>query len=336
MALGSRESLDLTSDEDVLISRIVEKGIRNLKPSVGPEGVTYPNIQGVVKDEELDWSSVRKLLESLDGKGLLRVKEKDWALFCPECDSTHVYSKYLCPKCQSKDISRLKLIEHQFCGYTGVISIFIKGSKLICPSCETELGLINERPKGDGSRSDYQIIGSSFECVKCGNRFDRPNIEHRCQNCDADFTYKNSTYEPIYEYEVLDSAFTIFRVREDIAVLLVDDNPDDAEIIIRHLRSSGKPFEIEHVLDGNLALDNLMVKHYDVILLDYHLPGLNGIQVLEKIRDDDISTPVIMFTGADDRKTAVTAMKLGASDYLIKSLEVYKDLPDIIERQISD
>ena len=78
----------------------------------------------------------------------------------------------------------------------------------------------------------------------------------------------------------------------------------------------------------------------DCVLLDYHLPDLNGLEFLAALADDagDISIPVMMLTGTDNATIAVEAMKRGARDYLIKDIEhqYLELLPAVIQRVLSE
>ncbi|RLI08771.1 hypothetical protein DRO42_05740 [Candidatus Bathyarchaeota archaeon] len=190
----------LTPEEKGLLTRLIEKGVKEIKPRIGPEGVTYDGLEDLA--EEHGWQKLRQLLESLGDKGYLIVKEHDRAIFCPKCGAVHVYSKYTCPRCQSANVNRMELIEHPFCGYIGDRESFVSEDDLVCPNCKTNLGAADGASPGDGSRQDYKVIGTTFECEKCGYRFNRPNVLHVCQVCGANFDYKTARYEKLYAYEV--------------------------------------------------------------------------------------------------------------------------------------
>lgn len=333
-SVEDKGALEPTSEEKALLARLIDSDVKRIESKPIPEGVTYEGLEEIM--EEYGAQRLRQLLESLAEKGFLTVKEKEPALFCPKCDALHVYTRYTCPRCQSIDVDRAELIEHQFCGYTGVKKKFISGLSLVCPNCETDLGPLHEKPPGDGSREDYRVVGSSFECEKCGNKFNRPTALHICQKCGEAFDYKTAVYEKLHDYEIPEHVIRDMRVSEEYKILLIEDDPKDAEIITRYITEAGEIFKIEYVTSGMEGLEKIEQKHFDVILLDYLLPGMDGLKVLEEIRKRDIPTPVIMLTGADERTTAVEAMKLGASDYIVKSLEAYEKLPSTIQQIVQE
>ncbi len=103
----------------------------------------------------------------------------------------------------------------------------------------------------------------------------------------------------------------------DARVLVVEDSPDDQAIASRAL----KTFGIRHVRlleTAEEALQELSRREYDVVLVDYQLPGMNGLQLVEQLRRLWPGTRVIVVTGARQESIAVSAMKLGASDYVSK------------------
>lgn len=295
-----------------------------------PEGVVYEGLEEIMDEEDYDWEMLHQTLESLADKDYLMRRGHSRVLLCPKCGSPHVYSKYACTKCESMDVSHIKLIEHVFCGYTGIWDKFVKKTRLVCPNCDTDMGSIHSRPPGDGSQIDYRVIGTTYECEKCGNRFDRPTILHECQECGSTFDFKTSRYEKIFNYWIPDDVVRKLRVIEEISVLLIEDDPDDAEIIEMNLTESDPKFKVQVASTGADGLEKINKTLFDVILLDYNLPDMNGTDVLTEIKGLKVETPVIVLTGADDRETAVSLMKMGASDYLVKSVELYEELPSII------
>ncbi len=104
-----------------------------------------------------------------------------------------------------------------------------------------------------------------------------------------------------------------------ISLLLVDDDAIDRQAVRRALRTSDLQVTIREVDDRDGALAALAAGTFDVILLDYQLPGADGLEVLQQLRAAGERTPVIMLTGQSDAQIAAALMKAGASDYLAKS-----------------
>jgi len=102
-------------------------------------------------------------------------------------------------------------------------------------------------------------------------------------------------------------------------LLVVDDNPDNREVLIRRLRRLGY-MSIESAEDGQQALDMIAAAPFDLVLLDVMMPRKNGVEVLEIMRADGRleATPVIMISAATELDTVVRCLELGAEDYLPK------------------
>lgn len=103
-------------------------------------------------------------------------------------------------------------------------------------------------------------------------------------------------------------------------ILIIDDSEDDGEMYVRSLsrvRNADYAFELRQ--DGREGIRTALEWNPDCILLDYSLPGADGIRVLEQLRKSGCETPVVILTGQGNETVAVEAMKKGAQDYLVKS-----------------
>src|SRR5215510_1842642 len=101
-------------------------------------------------------------------------------------------------------------------------------------------------------------------------------------------------------------------------VLVVDDDPGVRESFRLILEDH---YDVVDVPDGPGALDVVRASAVDLVLLDIRLPGMDGIEVLERIKALDEGIEVILVTAVKTVRTAVAAMKLGAFDYLTKPFE---------------
>lgn len=122
-------------------------------------------------------------------------------------------------------------------------------------------------------------------------------------------------------------------------VLLVEDNPDFAKLVDLFLKKhEPERFSVTWKENGTQALAELARNQaYDVILMDYFLPGQNGLEVTRALQDKMIRIPVIFLTVNKDFDLAVEVMKLGIEDYLVKEEISTPVLPktilSVIERQ---
>ena len=116
-------------------------------------------------------------------------------------------------------------------------------------------------------------------------------------------------------------------------ILLVEDNPNDAELTIRALRQANVANPVVHVEDGEEALDYIFAtgtyanrKIEDIpslILLDLKIPKVNGLQVLQKIKSDERTKiiPVVAFTSSQEDPDVRECYRLGVNSYIVKPLE---------------
>lgn len=102
-------------------------------------------------------------------------------------------------------------------------------------------------------------------------------------------------------------------------ILVVEDNPGDVYLIQELLRTSGLQFIIERATSLADAIKLTGSHDFDVVLLDLGLPDSFGLDTLRNFKAAKIKAPVIVLTGLDDEEIAITTVKEGAQDYLIKS-----------------
>jgi diguanylate cyclase (GGDEF)-like protein len=119
---------------------------------------------------------------------------------------------------------------------------------------------------------------------------------------------------------------------ESIRALLVEDDDEDAAIFRRHLGAlRGQRIASTRVSTEAEALSSLAAGTYDLIFLDLNLNGAgSGLDLLKQLKNKQVDTPAIVVTGTGDEARAVTAMKAGAYDYLVKDTLS----PDLLERTI--
>jgi len=105
----------------------------------------------------------------------------------------------------------------------------------------------------------------------------------------------------------------------EMALLIVDDNEDNRYTLSRRLTREGYT-NLTSAAEGHQALELLATRPFDLVLLDVMMPGLNGYEVLERMRADNRlrHIPVIMISAVDEIESVIRCIELGAEDYLAK------------------
>jgi two-component system, cell cycle sensor histidine kinase and response regulator CckA len=103
-----------------------------------------------------------------------------------------------------------------------------------------------------------------------------------------------------------------------ISILLLEDDPLDAELSLRKLESSGLSFSMKNVGSAEDFKLEVSARNYDVILGDYRLPNWTGLEAVRWLRASGNSTPFILVTGTLGDELAVECIKEGANDYVLK------------------
>jgi two-component system copper resistance phosphate regulon response regulator CusR len=101
-----------------------------------------------------------------------------------------------------------------------------------------------------------------------------------------------------------------------IRLLIVEDEPDLADFLVRGLREEG--FLVEHAADGESAWDVVQSGTCDLIVLDWWLPGVDGLTLLRRLRQSGGSAPILFLTARDAVADRVRGLDSGADDYLCK------------------
>src|SRR5712692_2312198 len=100
-------------------------------------------------------------------------------------------------------------------------------------------------------------------------------------------------------------------------ILLVEDDRKAAKLLAKGLQEEG--FVVDLAATGEDGEEKASVNEYDVIVLDWLLPGKDGIAVCRAIREQEVSTPTMMLTARDSVADRASGLRTGADDYLTKS-----------------
>ena len=117
---------------------------------------------------------------------------------------------------------------------------------------------------------------------------------------------------------------------QPLHVLIVDDEPMYRLVLSQTLKGCG--YTSEDCDSGDAAISLLKKNKYDVVLLDYKMPGTSGINVLQWMYGMKMDIPVIIITGYGSEEIALEAWKWGAKDYFVKGKSDMSQLPTLVAK----
>lgn len=115
-------------------------------------------------------------------------------------------------------------------------------------------------------------------------------------------------------------------------ILIIDDSKEIVNHLTKHLLPTFGYTSL-HALDGQTGLQLIREKKPDLVMLDFNLPEMTGIEVLQQMAQESINTPVVLMTGYGSELSAIEAFRLGAKDYIIKPFTV-DEIVETIDRAL--
>ncbi len=119
-------------------------------------------------------------------------------------------------------------------------------------------------------------------------------------------------------------------------LLVVEDNAHDARFVTRALSQTDETLDIVHVVHADEAVERLEREHFDYVLLDIKMPGIDGMELLRRIRGNEGTSvlPVIVLTSSTNPSDVVRSYKAGANAYAAKpsSLSGYRQFAEAFVR----
>ncbi len=123
------------------------------------------------------------------------------------------------------------------------------------------------------------------------------------------------------------------RTRIKGTILIVDDSSSERILIREYLTAAHPQLKLLEAPNGTTAFQIMSCSKVTLVILDYRLQLVNGLEVLKHLIDEH-QVPVIMVTDVGSKDIALEAMKMGALDYITKSIGYHKGLPMIVERHL--
>jgi PAS domain S-box-containing protein len=121
---------------------------------------------------------------------------------------------------------------------------------------------------------------------------------------------------------------------EALKLVIIEDEEAHFQLMRRAINKDLPDVCVYHFNDAEEFIEKQNEVQPDVILVDYLMPGMNGLELLKYLQKAHSEVPIIMITGQGDESIAVQAMKAGASDYVVKSPEFFRLLPSTIEKVV--
>ena len=104
------------------------------------------------------------------------------------------------------------------------------------------------------------------------------------------------------------------------SILVIEDNKDLANLLEINLRDIS--YMVDLAFDGNTGMSKAIENHYDLIILDIMLPGIDGLEICRRIRARELYTPILMLTSKSSELDRVLGLEMGADDYVTKPFSV--------------
>ncbi|MBL7173867.1 MAG: response regulator [Desulfobacteraceae bacterium] len=121
-----------------------------------------------------------------------------------------------------------------------------------------------------------------------------------------------------------------------LRIMIIEDERNHFELMEHAIKKEFPDAMVELCEKADLCLDRLKESDMDIIIADYLLTGITGLELFEELKRREIDVPVIVVTGHGNENIAVKAMKLGAFDYVVKSGDFFELIPELIRKALRD
>lgn len=125
------------------------------------------------------------------------------------------------------------------------------------------------------------------------------------------------------------------QIINPIRILIVDDHPNTASMLARVLNRFETPVEVITASGGDEAIQSIGERHVDILITDFMMPGVNGLELIERMKGERKPAYTILITAYDTPGLAITARKLHVQSYLVKPVQPEK-IRSIVEKAVKD
>ena len=121
----------------------------------------------------------------------------------------------------------------------------------------------------------------------------------------------------------------------NIRALIVDDDPFVSEMLAEILQSEG--CSVQTAGDGGEAYNKFNADpDINIIISDMNMPGMNGMQLIRKLRDENTDVPIVILTGDNEISAAIEAIKKGANDYILKDENIQDTVIPSVKKALEE
>jgi two-component system response regulator AtoC len=121
----------------------------------------------------------------------------------------------------------------------------------------------------------------------------------------------------------------------DIRALIADDDPFVSEMLAEILQSEG--CTVQTAADGCEAYNKFLAgPDINIIISDMNMPVMNGLQLIRKLRDENVDVPIVILTGDNEISAAIEAIKKGANDYILKDENLQDTVIPSVKRVLEE
>jgi uncharacterized OB-fold protein len=211
-------------------------------------GFLYPIVEQAAK---VKGKEAVAIVESLTDKGILKRSFFDRLLRCPRCQSINLRPSTHCPKCNSGNIVRGRILEHLACKYVGVEDEFTDRGKYVCPRCKLDLRTMGV---------DYQSQGVLHKCRDCGEVFHVPLIKWHCLKCSSLLDENEVGEVNVYSYSFDETKRNWLEFELEPKVQLVEFLRQHGYKVTENARVQGRS-GAEHCIDILATRDDGVITH---------------------------------------------------------------------------